>query len=62
MPSVDEVREQIETKCINLAEIAAAGADFARLVTLLYLNQDLMATSLGNPTNSTLHHDDRLSS
>jgi hypothetical protein len=46
LPTLAEMKSEIESKGIMLADTAVKGQDFDRLVTLLYANKDLMATSL----------------
>jgi hypothetical protein len=52
LPSIDEMRKALEQKEISLADTVVKGKDLDGLITLLYNNIDLMATSIHDLTGS----------
>jgi len=60
LPSVSEMRTALEDKQISLTDTAVTGCDLDNLITLLYNNLDLVATSLNDlpGTDIMLHRID----
>ena len=60
LPSVSEMRTALEDKQISLTDTAVTGCDLDKLITLLYNNLDLVATSLNDlpGTDIMLHRID----
>src|SRR5208282_5247108 len=64
LPSIDVMRAALEAKQISLTDTAVTGHDLDKLITLLYKNLDLVATSLNDlpGTDIMLHRIDTGSS